>query len=93
MLKLYILCLEHKIDTSIIQPEIKDWELHIQVNWLVPTEFLVLIHNIEYQSIYMCNKCWMNWVYRHSLWWTYCLYHYIQIKIKRLRTKLLLNFK
>lgn len=93
MLKLYILCLEHNIDTSIIVPEIKNWYLWIQVNWLVPTEFLVWVHCIENEAMNTCCVCWMFWKYRKDIYWVYCFKHYILEKLYRLRKGILLNFK
>ena len=93
MLKLYILCLEHKVEPTIIVPKIINWELKIQVNWLVSTEFLVDVHWIEREAEQVCSVCWMSGLYRPDVWWNYCLYHYIKIKIKKLLTRLLLNFK
>lgn len=93
LLKLYILCLENKIDTSIMYPEIVNGSLKINVNWLVSTEFMVDIHTLERESYDVCSVCWMNGKYRQDINWVYCLYHYIKLKIKKLRTRLLLNFK
>lgn len=93
MLKLYILCLQYKIEPSIISPEIKNWILVIQVNWLVSTEFLIEVHWIENESIYTCGKCWMSWKYRSDICWVLCWYHYIILKTKILWERILLNFK
>lgn len=93
MLKLYVLCLEHKIELSIISPEIKNWILNINVNWLVSTDFLIKIHSIENESKYVCCKCWYSWKCRKWVYWVYCWYHYIIIRTKILRQRILLNFK
>lgn len=93
LLKLYILCLEHSIDTDIIIPEIKNWELKIQINWLVSTDFLIWVHWLENEARCVCRVCWMSWKNRTNLQWIYCLYHNIKTNIIKTIKLFLLNFK
>lgn len=93
LIQLYILCLENKIDPSIITTEVKNGELKVNINWLVSTEFTIEVHKLEKQAWFTCYKCWCQWFYNPTIPWTLCLYHYIIIKTKKLRTRLLLNFK
>jgi len=92
MLKLYILCLEHKVETGIIVPEIRNWLVKISVNWLVSTEFMIAAHWLEIECENICCICWTKWIYRWDIGGVYCLYHYIIEKTKRVWKKIVLNF-
>lgn len=91
LIQLYVTCLEHKIDPSIITTEVKNGELKININWLVSTEFAIEVHKLETQAWFICYKCWNAWLYNPTIPWTLCKYHYILYKIKKLRRKVLLN--
>lgn len=93
MLKLYVLCLENNIDVSIITIETINGKLKINVNWLVSTEFIIKVHEIENKCLNTCSHCGLKWIYRPQLNDVCCWYHYIVLLIKKLLKKIVLNFK